>query len=306
VRRLEGRVAIVTGAGRGLGRAHAVFLASQGAKVIVNDLGVDVHGERTGPTPARQVVEEIRALGGEAEVSVHDVADWTEAAEMIQLAVDAFGDLHVLVNNAGILRDRTLFNMTEAEWDAVIRVHLKGHAAPTRHAVSYWRSRVKAGHMVNASVIHTSSVAAFAGNIGQANYAAAKLALLGLSRVVTLEAGRLGVRSNVISPSAVTRLSLSASGPTEATTASHRAHGFDPDDPENVSPLIAWLAAANCPATSQVFHIDANRILVISMPQILHTLTTKGRWTVESLERELPNLLARPVELDDFARKEGG
>ncbi len=299
--RLDGRVAIVTGAGRGLGRAHALLLAAEGASVVVNDLGGDVHGGGRDLTPAQQVVEEIRVAGGRAIVSGHDVAHWDQAAEMVDLAVTTFGDLHVLVNNAGILRDRTLANMSEEEWDAVIRVHLKGHAVPTRHAVTYWRERAKAGHPVKASVIHTSSLSGLVGNFGQANYASAKLAVAALSRVVAMEYGRYGVRSNAVSPSARTRLSLAVPGAEEQLRPP--APGvFDPLDPANVSPVIAWLAQAGCPATSQVFHVMGNRIYVIAISSIVHRLETQGRWTLEALDRELPGRLVRPLELDDFLR----
>lgn len=296
--RLAGRVAIVTGAGRGLGRAHALFLAGQGAKIVVNDLGTSVHGEGSDLSPAQQVVNEIEALGGEAVASGHNVANWQQAAEMIHLAVETFGDLHVLVNNAGILRDRTLANMTEEEWDAVINVHLKGHAAPTRHAVAYWRDKAKAGHPVKASIIHTSSASGYAGNFGQANYAAAKLGVVALSRVVVLEAGRYGVRSNVVGPAARTRMALlSAYSDGEEAPPSDT---LDPLDPANVSPLVGWLAEADCPATSQVFHIDSNRIFVLTMPPIVNRLQTEGRWTLEALDRELPSKLIEPQGLEAF------
>ncbi len=285
MKRLEGRVAIVTGAGRGLGREHALLLAQHGAAVVVNDLGSDVHGRGEDITPACQVVQEIRNGGGEAIISGHDVADWGQAAALVRLAVEAFGDLHVLVNNAGILRDRTLANMTEAEWDAVIRVHLKGHAAPTRHALAYRRDQFKAGKAVNASVIHTSSVAGFAGNFGQANYASAKLAVAALSQVVVLEAGKYGIRSNVVSPAARTRITEQAN----PLPLSDRAEGdLDRRHPGNVSPLIAWLADANCPATGQVFHVDSNRVLIAALPTIVDTAKTQGRWTLEALDEALP------------------
>jgi NAD(P)-dependent dehydrogenase (short-subunit alcohol dehydrogenase family) len=291
---LEGRVAIVTGAGRGLGRAHALYLAAEGADVIVNDLGGDVHGLGADPTPAQRVVAEILARGGRAAVSGHDVADWTQARQLITQAVDTFGGLDVLVNNAGILRDRTLANMTEDEWDAVIRVHLKGHAAPTAHALAFWRDRTKAGHPVRASVIHTTSVAAFTGNLGQANYSAAKAAVLALSRVVSLEGGRLGVRSNAVSPSARTRIT------TGVEDGDAVVEEFDEMDPANVSPLIGWLAERDCPADSQIFHISGNRIVVLAMPPIVHELRSEGRWTREALARELPARLVPPPSLEGY------
>jgi NAD(P)-dependent dehydrogenase (short-subunit alcohol dehydrogenase family) len=291
---LVDRVVIVTGAGRGLGRAHARYLASQGAAVLINDRGGDVHGGGADPTPAQRVAAEIEAAGGRAAVSGHDVADWEQARAMVRQAVETFGGLDVLVNNAGILRDRTLANMTEAEWDAVIRVHLKGHAAPTSHALAYWRDRAKGGHRVAASVVHTSSVAAFAGNLGQANYSAAKIAVLALSRTVALEAGRYGVRSNAVSPSARTRITTGVEDDAPA------ADGFDEMDPANVSPLIGWLAEADCPADSQIFHVSGSRLVVLAMPAIVHELRTEGRWTREELARRLPDHLVTPLPLEAY------
>jgi NAD(P)-dependent dehydrogenase (short-subunit alcohol dehydrogenase family) len=304
--RLTGRVAIVTGAGRGLGRAHALCLASHGASVVVNDLGVDLSGEGADVPPAQQVVHEIVEGGGRAVASSHDIADWEQARQLIELAVASFGDLHVLVNNAGIIRDRTLANMSESEWDQVIRVHLKGHAAPTRHAVAYWKQRAATtGAPVKASLIHTTSVAAFAGNLGQANYTAAKLGIIGLSRVVAMETGRYGVRSNCISPSARTRMSASQRG-AEQLLAQPGPGQFDPWDPANVSPLVAWLAEESCPASSQIFQVIGNRILVLSMPPVVHTLQTSGRWTLEELDRAIPPQLVRPVGLEELVGVELG
>ena len=296
--RLEGRVAIVTGAGRGLGRAHALALAAEGAAVVVNDLGGDVHGAGADPTPAQATVAEITARGGRAVVSGHDVADWDAAGALVRLAIDTYGDLHVLVNNAGILRDRTLANMSEAEWDAVIRVHLKGHAAPTHHALAYWRDRARATGPVQASVIHTSSIAGFIGNFGQANYSAAKAAVLALSATVALEGARHGVRSNAVSPSARTRISAATPGVEEPAPPTET---FDRFDPANVSPLICWLATAECPATGQVFHTYGDRVLVLSMPPIVHELRHPGgRWTLEALDHELPARLQQPLSIQSF------
>ena len=289
---LEGRVAIVTGAGRGLGRSHALALARHGAKLVVNDLGGDLKGEGRDETPARQVVAEIRAAGGEAVVSGHDVSDWTQAAALVDCAVTAFGRLDILVNNAGILRDRTLANMSEAEWDAVIRVHLKGHAAPTRHAMAHWREASKAGQPVAASVIHTTSLAGLVGNFGQANYAAAKLGVIGLSRVVALEGGKYGVRSNAVSPSARTRIEASLKPPPAGV--------FDVFNPDNVSPLIVWLAMADCPATNQVFQAYGNRIEVIRPSSIAVDVSGEGQWSVAALDRALRDRLPAAPRLGDF------
>jgi NAD(P)-dependent dehydrogenase (short-subunit alcohol dehydrogenase family) len=244
------------------------------------------------------VVEAIRGAGGQAVASGHDVADWDQAAELVQLAVDTFGDLHVLVNNAGILRDRTLANMAESDWDDVLRVHLKGHAAPTRHAMAYWRGRSKAGHPVAASVVHTTSIAAFSGNFGQANYTAAKSAVLGLSRVVALEGAKTGVRSNAVSPSARTRIMLTR--PDSEPDDVAEWDPADPLDPANVSPLIGWLAEEKCPANAQVFHTYGNRVIVVTMPSIAHDLRTEGRWTPEALDEALPARLLGRTPLSAF------
>ncbi len=292
--RLEGRVAIVTGGGRGLGRSHALAFAEGGARVVVNDKGAGLDGEGRDQSPAESVVGEIRKKGGEAVASAHDVADWEEAGHLVRLALETFGELHVLVNNAGIIRDRTLANMSEPEWDAVLRVNLKGHAAPTHHALAYWRDRAKAGKPLKASVVHTTSVGAFTGSFGQANYVAAKLALLGLSRVIDLEGARHGVRTNCVSPAARTRLSESGQ---DAVTLLHRRQpdGFDPWDPGNVSPLVAWLAEESCPASSQVFQVVGRKLFVLSLPPIVHALENPERWTPEALDGALAGRLVEPL-----------
>ncbi|MEQ1955580.1 SDR family NAD(P)-dependent oxidoreductase [Mesorhizobium yinganensis] len=290
--RLDGRVAIVTGAGRGLGRSYALALAELGAAVVVNDLGGDLYGAGRDPSPAQSVVTEIIANGGKALVSGHDVADWNDAREMIAMAVETFGGLHILVNNAGILRDKLFANMSEEEWDAVIRVHLKGHAGPSRHAMEYWRGESKAGKEVSASIVHTSSLAGLVGSFGQANYASAKLAVVGLSRTLALEGKKYGVRSNAVSPSARTRIETSLKPPPEGV--------FDVFSPDNVSPLICWLALADCPATGQVFQAYGNRIEVIAPSTIEVDLTTHGRWRIEDIDKELSHRLPKLPQLGDF------
>src|SRR5258706_8927465 len=199
---LEGRVAIITGAGRGIGREHALLFAQEGAKVVINDLGGAIDGSGDDRTPAQEVVAEIEKMGGEAISNADNVADWEGGQRLVQSAIDAFGDLHVLVNNAGILRDRVLVNMTEEEWDAVIHVHLKGHFVPTRHAAAYWREQTKAGKEVKASVINTSSTSGLLGNPGQANYGAAKSGIASFTQIIAMELGRYGVRANAIAPAA--------------------------------------------------------------------------------------------------------
>src|SRR6201993_1578199 len=235
---LSGKVAIVTGAGRGIGRSHALALASAGAGVVVNDLGAGVAGEGSDPGPAEQVVEEIRAAGGEAITNGENVADFAGAERLVQQAIEEFGQLDILVNNAGILRDRMLVNMTEDEWDAVIAVHLKGHFAPTRHAAAYWRERSKAGDEVRGRVINTSSPSGVFGNIGQSNYGAAKAGIAGLTLIAAQELQRYGVTVNAIAPNARTRMTEAAFGEIPAPET-----GFDPADPGNNSPIVLALCA---------------------------------------------------------------
>src|ERR1700722_4686921 len=203
---LAGRVAIITGAGRGIGREHALLFATEGAKVVVNDLGGDPDGTGSDTSPAQQVVNEITEAGGTAVANYDDVSDWEGAKRLIDQAVDTFGDLHVLVNNAGILRDRMLINMSADEWDAVIKVHLRGHFCPTRWAATYWREQSKAGREQKRSVINTSSPSGLFGNPGQTNYGAAKIGIAGFTMISDKELGRYGVRVNAIAPVAATRL----------------------------------------------------------------------------------------------------
>src|SRR5437764_7551450 len=203
---LDGRRAIVTGAGRGIGREHAPLFAQEGAKSVVNALGGGIDGSGDDRTPAQQVVDEIKAMGGEAVANADNVADWEGGQRLIQTAIEAFGDLHILVNNAGILRDRVLVNMTEEEWDAVIHVHLKGHFVPTRWAASYWREQTKAGNVVKANVINTSSTSGLIGNAGQTNYGAAKAGIAAFSVIAAMEHDRYGMRVDPIAPADRTRM----------------------------------------------------------------------------------------------------
>ena len=232
---LEGRVAIVTGAGRGLGRAHALKLAEHGAKVVVNDLGSSASGEGTDQTPAQEVVAAIEALGGQAVVNTSDVSNWDDAQAMVRQAIDTFGRLDILVNNAGILRDRMLVNMSEDEWDLVVKVHLKGAFAPLHHAANYWRLESKAGRPVDARVINTTSHSALFANIGQANYAAAKGGIATLTQLAARELARIGVTVNAIAPRAQTRMTEGL----RELTAEQEARR----DPEWISALVAWLAS---------------------------------------------------------------
>lgn len=285
---LDGRVAIVTGAGRGIGREHALLLAHEGASVVVNDLGAALDGsEGDSGSPAQEVADEIVAAGGQAIVNGEDVADWAGAEKLVSTAIDTFGGLHVLVNNAGIIRDRFCFKMSEHEWDDVINVHLKGHFAPLRHAAAYWRERSKSGEEVSASVINTTSGAGLFGNLGQTNYGAAKAGIVGLTTVASQELARYGVRVNAITPMARTRMTLAAPGVAETVKPPEESDRFDPWDPTNVSPLVAYLATADCPFTGTVFHVFGGQVGIYAGWRLADTVETSGTWDVSDLAEQL-------------------
>ncbi|MGW6660968.1 SDR family oxidoreductase [Rhodococcus sp. NPDC055024] len=259
---VDGRVVIITGAGRGIGRAHALAFAAEGAKVVVNDIGAGADGSETGESPAEQVVAEIIAAGGQAVVNGDDVADWAGAENLIKTAIDTFGGLDVLVNNAGFLRDRMLVGMSEGEWDAVIRVHLKGHFAPLRHAAAYWRGEAKAGKTVDARIINTSSGAGLQGSIGQGNYAAAKAGIAEMTIQAAAELKNYGVSVNAIAPAARTRMTVGAGGAMAESMAAPE-EGFDAMAPENISPLVVWLGSAESKdVTGRVFEVEGGKITV--------------------------------------------
>jgi len=262
--------------------------------VVVNDRGGALTGEGADPAPAETVRDEIRALGGEAVASRHDVADWGEAAELVRLAIETFGGLDVLVNNAGILRDRSFANMTESEWDDVVAVHLKGHAAPSHHAFRHWRSAAKAGSPRVASIVHTTSSSGLCGNFGQANYAAAKLGIVGLSKTLAIEGRKYGIRSNAISPAARTRMTAVQRG-ADTLMGSSGAGEADPFAPGHVSHLVAWLAESACPATGQLFHVSGRRIRVLAVPVVTHDACSPADWTPEAIDRALRDRLVEPL-----------
>jgi NAD(P)-dependent dehydrogenase (short-subunit alcohol dehydrogenase family) len=279
---LAGKVAIVTGAGRGIGRAHALALAEAGASVIVNDLGGALSGEGHDDTPAKQVVEEIEAAGGLAAANGENVADFAGAERLVQQAIDDFGRLDILVNNAGILRDRMIVNMTEQEWDAVIAVHLKGHFAPTRHAAAYWRERSKAGDALHGRVINTSSPSGVFGNIGQANYGAAKAGIAGFTVIVAQELDRYGVTVNCLAPNARTRMTedtFDMGAPPE---------GFDALDPSNMSPLVVALCADEAQnITGQVFHVWGGAVNALQGWTSGELFASGEKWDADALLGEL-------------------
>jgi NAD(P)-dependent dehydrogenase (short-subunit alcohol dehydrogenase family) len=253
----DGRVCIVTGAGRGIGREHALMLASEGAKVVVNDIGGEMDGSGRSTGPAQDVVDEIVAAGGEAAVNGDDVSSWDGAERMITQAVDTFGALHVLINNAGILRDRMLANMSEAEWDAVIQVHLKGTFAPARHAAAHWRERSKAGDEVDARIINTSSPSGIYGNVGQTNYGAAKAGIASFTIIAAKELARYGVTVNAIAPAALTRMTENLGmGQADEETKEKMS-------PRWIAPIVTWLASAESRSiTGRVFDVTGQALSV--------------------------------------------
>ena len=291
---LKGRVAVITGAGRGLGREHALLFAAEGAKVVVNDLGGNPDGTGADASPANQVVEEIRAAGGEAVASHDDVTDWEGAKRLVDAAVETFGDLHVLVNNAGILRDRMLVNMSEDEWDSVVKVHLKGHFAPLHHAAVYWRDQVKAGNEAKRAVVNTSSTSGLFGNIGQTNYGAAKMGIGALTIIASQELSRYGVRVNAIAPAALTRLTAGLAG-ADAQVEPDPAEG--PLAPGNVSPFVAYLSTEHCPINGRVFFVMGGQVHLFQPWAIVDKVETDGRWTVEDLEIQAAKFAEVPFDL---------
>jgi NAD(P)-dependent dehydrogenase (short-subunit alcohol dehydrogenase family) len=286
---LDGRVAVITGAGRGLGREHALLFAREGAAVVVNDLGGAPDGSGSDVSPAQEVVDEIKAAGGAAVVNADDVADAAGAQRLVEQAVDEFGALHVLVNNAGILRDRTIVNMTDDEWDDVVKVHLRGHFMPTRAAARYWREQSKAGHDLKPCLVNTTSTSGLYNNPGQANYGAAKTGIATMTIIAQQELDRYGVRANAIAPAARTRLTLATPGASEATL-NPPADGFDVMDPANVSPFVAYLSTEDCPVKGRVFFVMGGGVHLFQPFAIVDAIRKDGRWTLEELQREAPRL----------------
>jgi NAD(P)-dependent dehydrogenase (short-subunit alcohol dehydrogenase family) len=288
----EGRVAIVTGAARGIGRGHALEFARQGAKVVVNDVGAALDGTGGSRSPARQVVDAIVAAGGEAVVSSDDVADWEGAQRLIATALDAFGRLDAVVNNAGIVRDRMFVSCGEDEWDAVVRVHLKGHFAVSRFAAEYWRAQAKAGEPVDARIVNTSSGAGLLGSVGQAAYSAAKAGITALTLVQAAELGRYGVTANAIAPAARTRMTETVFADTMA--APDDPDAFDAMAPENVAPLVVWLGSPQSAHVSgRVFEVEGGRVSVADGWQHGPAVDKGARWDPAELGPIVDDLLAK-------------
>ncbi|WP_326536069.1 SDR family oxidoreductase [Pseudorhodoferax sp.] len=297
------RVVVITGAGRGLGREYALEFARQGAKVVVNDLGAQPDGSGSASGPAHEVVAEIQALGGQAVANTDDVSDFEGARRLVQTAIDRFGGLDVLVNNAGILRDRTLVNMDIDEWDAVIRVHLRGTFCPLRHAAAYWRDEAKAGRMRQARVVNTSSSSGLYGIVGQTNYGAAKAGIANLSIVAARELERYGATVNAVYPTAMSRLteSLFKSGQLNPKAPAGAA-GFDPLDAANVAPLVVWLGSVHSGAvTGRVFGAKGGRITVAEGWRAGPHVQKDSRWTAAELGAVLPELVARAAPNADLS-----
>ncbi len=285
----DDRVAIVTGAGRGLGREHALELARQGAKVLVNDLGTELDGSGNSTGPAQEVVDIIRGFGGEAEANGSDVADFSQARAMVEQAIDTFGRLDILVNNAGFVRDRMIVSAAEEDWDPVIRVHLKGHFAPLRHAASYWREEAKAGRTPIARVINTSSGAGLQGSVGQAAYSAAKGGIASLTLVAAHELSRYGVTVNALAPSARTRMTAVVFADDMAPP----EEGFDAMDPANVSPIVAWLASPfSGSVTGRVIEVGGGQLCIENGWNHGPSIDIGRRWEAEEVGEALEKLIA--------------
>ncbi|WP_396902089.1 SDR family oxidoreductase [Mycolicibacterium sp.] len=287
---LEGRVAVITGAGRGIGREHALLFASEGASVVVNDLGGSNSGDGADAGPAHEVVAEIRAAGGNAVANTENIATWNGAQTLVQQAIDEFGRLDVVVNNAGILRDCFIPTMAESDWDAVIAVHLKGHFSVLRHASEYWKAQSKAGDQPMASVINTASGSGTTiPNAGQANYGSAKAAIAALTLVAADELERYGVRVNAIAPIARTRLTLATPGMGALMAEPEDEGEIDLFSPANISPLVAYLATEKCPITGRVYAVQGGAISQLAGWHDVETIETDGLWRIDDIAERLPS-----------------
>jgi len=303
---LDGKVAIITGAGRGIGREHALALASSGAKIVVNDLGGSSAGEGSDTRPAQEVADEIKAVGGEAVANYDNVADFQGAENLIKQAIGEFGRLDILINNAGIIRDRMLVNLSEEEWDSVINVHLKGHFAPTRHAAAYWRQQSKEGNQINARIINTSSPSGVFGNVGQTNYGAAKAGIAAFTIISAIELSRYGVTVNCLAPNARTRLTEQTFGDIPKPE-----EGFDSMDPSNISPIIVALCSDEAQnITGQCFFVYGGTVNVLKpwRPDVL--IKKEDRWEADEflgkLKEAFPNGIAPEGMMPLMIQASGG
>ena len=287
----DGRVVVITGGGGGIGRAEALLFAQEGARVVVNDVSAD---------GAQAVVEEVRAAGGEAVASTDDISDWDGAGRLVSLAVDTYGGLDTLVNNAGILRDRMFVNMTVEDWDAVVKVHLRGTFCPSKHAVAYWRERSKAGNPAVARIVNTSSPSGIYGNIGQANYGAAKAGIAALTQIMGEELWRYGVLANAIAPSALTGMTEGLTGYKDRLDELEARTGWkNPGGPEHIVALVVWLGSPLCTANGQVFNLRAGHVSVAEGWRPGPAVEKEGTWEVAELDALLPDLIARAAQQVD-------
>lgn len=289
----DGRTVIITGAARGLGRSYALAFAAEGANVVVNDIGTSLAGEGRDTSAADGVVAEIKTAGGKAIANYEDITDWDAAKRIVDAAVEAFGDLHIVVNNAGIVRDRMFVSATPEEWDATMHVHLRGHFCVSRHAVDYWRAQQKAGHPVDGRIINTTSGAGLQGSIAQAAYSTAKGGIAALTLVQAAELGRYGITANALAPAARTRMTEGAFADKMAAVES----GFDAQDPDNIAPTVVWLGSAQSKhVTGCVFELEGGRITIEDGWKLGPTVDQQAKWAPADVGAAVDKLLGERSE----------